>query len=240
MAEIEDPLRRPRRFYAEASIEQTRDGFALRLDGRTPRSPGARGLVFPTAALADLVAGEWRAQAVVVDYRSMPATRLAHTALDVVANARAASIEAVTRFGGADLICYFADHPRALVQRQEKVWAPLLTWASEDLGLRFERTSGIVHRPQPPETMARLEALVFPLDEFSLAGLAFAAALFGSAILALALRAGHIGAETAMAAARLDEIFQEEQWGVDAEAEAKADAMAVEAVMAERWFAALA
>jgi chaperone required for assembly of F1-ATPase len=78
------------------------------------------------------------------------------------------------------------------------------------------------------------------MDDFALAGLALAAPLFGSAILALALRDGRINADEAMIAARLDEIFQEEQWGVDAEAAARADAMAVEAVMLERWFAALA
>ena len=38
---------------------------------------------------------------------------------------------------------------------------------------------------------------------------------------------------------RLDETFQEERWGVDAEAEARAEAMAQEALTLERWFAAL-
>ena len=240
MTDAKDPLRRPRRFYAAVSMEPDGAGVAVRLDGRTPRSPKGRSLILPTAALADLVADEWRAQTEMIDYNAMPATRLAHTALDVVPGARAATVEGVTRYAGADLICYFADHPTSLLHRQERVWGPLLDWAETDHGLSFVRATGVVHRQQPPETLERLSALLAPLDDFVLAGLAFAAALFGSAVLALALREGRIKAEGAMAAARLDEIFQEEQWGVDAESESKADAMAVEAVMAERWFAALA
>jgi chaperone required for assembly of F1-ATPase len=169
----------------------------------------------------------------------MPATRLAHTAIDAIAAERGSTAESVVRYARNDLLCYFAEGPAKLVRRQEKTWGPLLEWARDAHGLAFTRAVGIVHRPQPPETLVRLEALLAPLDDFTLTGMAFAAALFGSAILALALRDGRIGADEAMAAARLDEIFQEEQWGVDAEAAARADAMAVEAVMAERWFAAL-
>ena len=45
-----------------------------------------------------------------------------------------------------------------------------------------------------------------------------AAGLFGSAILALALQRGRLTGEAAFDLSRLDEAFQEEQWGVDAEA----------------------
>jgi len=229
-----------RRFYKDVTVEADGAGYGPRLDGRAPHTPGGRPLILPTRALADLIAEEWRAQAVTVVFAAMPATRLAHTAIDVVAGARGATVEGVTRFGATDLLCYFADHPRNLAHRQEKVWGPLLDWTRDTLDLDFQYTAGIIHRPQPPETLVRLEALVQAGDDFALAGLAFAASLFGSAILALALQRGRIKAEEAMGAARLDEIFQEERWGVDAEAEARADAMAVQAVMVERWFGALA
>ena len=239
MAQPADPLKHVRRFYKAAAGLPQENGHALALDGRVARTPGGAQLVLPTAALAALVASEWNAQGEHILYGAMPATRLAHTAIDIVPSARPQSVEGVVRFAAADLLCYFAESPTSLVRRQEKVWGPLLDWAAEALDLTFERAAGIVHRPQPPETLARLTARLEPLDDFTLAGLAFSAALFGSAVLALALWSGRIRAEEAMGAARLDEIFQEEQWGVDAEAEARADAMAVEAVMAERWFAAL-
>jgi chaperone required for assembly of F1-ATPase len=241
MAPANDALNRPpRRFYAEVATKPVEGGHGLHLDGRLARTPGARPLVLPTPALADVIADEWRAQDEQILYATMPATRLAHTALDVVSKARGLSVEGVTRFAGADLVCYFAEGPGSLVRRQEETWGPLLDWARDDLGLALNRARGIVHAPQPPEALARLEAIATPLGAFDLAGLAFAAPLFGSAVIALALRAGRIDAAQAMAASRLDEIFQEERWGVDAEAAALVDVLAAEAAMVERWFRALA
>lgn len=239
MAEHSDPLQKSHRFYKDVTVEAEGGGCAVRLDGRAPRTPQGHPLVFPTRALAEVIAEEWRRQGAWIAYAEMPATRLAHTAIDAVAAARGLTAEGVVRYAGADLLCYFAEGPARLAYRQEKIWGPLLEWAREAHGLVFARAVGIVHRPQPPETLARLAAILTPLDDFTLAGVAFAAGLFGSAILALALREGRIDADEAMAAGRLDEIFQEEQWGVDAEAAGRAEAMAIEAVMAERWFAAL-
>jgi chaperone required for assembly of F1-ATPase len=229
-----------RRFYVQVSVvPDDAGGHGVRLDGRAPRSPGGRALNLPTRALAELIADEWRAQGDTVETAAMHATRLAHTALDVVPGARRLSEEGVLRFAGADLICYFAAGPASLARRQEEAWGPLLDWALAAKGLAFTRAVGVVHRDQPPETLDRVAALLAGLDDFNLAGLAFAAPLFGSAIIALALRAGRLDAVAAMAAARLDETFQVERWGVDAEAKARADALAREALMAERWFAAL-
>jgi chaperone required for assembly of F1-ATPase len=240
VAEQADIFQRPRRFYKSAEAGPADGGFAVLLDGRAPRSPAARPLVLPTRALAALIAEEWVAQGETVAYGTMPATRLAHTALDGVPAARAETAAGFTRFAAADLILYFAEAPGSLVARQEAAWGPLVAWAERRFDLAFVRATGITHRPQPPTTLARVETLALQADDFELAALAFGAALFGSAILALALRHGRLDGPGALAAARLDEAFQEERWGVDAEAAAAAQRLAVEAVMLERWFAALA
>ncbi|MGH6957895.1 MAG: ATP12 family protein, partial [Caulobacteraceae bacterium] len=152
---------------------------------------------------------------------------------------RRAAAERVAAFAAADLLCYFAEGPAALVERQERRWGPVLDWAEAALGVAFTRVQGIVHRAQPRETVARVETLAGAEDAFALAGLAAASALFGSTILAFALRRGQLTADAAFALSRLDEAFQEERWGLDAEAVARADAMAQEAAMLERWFGAL-
>jgi chaperone required for assembly of F1-ATPase len=231
---------RPRRFYAVVTVETADGGFAVRLDGRTPRTPGGRPLVLPTEPLAELIAEEWRAQTDTIDASAMPATKLAHTAIDVVAGAREKTRAGIAAYAETDLLCYVAESPASLVARQQAVWGALLDWAEAAHGLVFHRVAGIIHRPQPPETLSRLSALLAPLDQFALAGLAFAAPLLGSAVLALALRDGRLDAAAAMAASRLDEIYEEERWGVDEEAAQRAARLAAEALMAERWFAALA
>ena len=230
---------RRKRFYATADVAAADGGFAVQLDGRTARSPTGAPLVLPTLALAELVAGEWAAQNEYIDPASMPATRLAAGALALDEMGRAAAVERVASFAGSDLLCYFADGPASLVERQERRWGPVIAWADEALGVQFHRTQGVIHQPQPQPTLDRIADLAGAEDAFALTGLLAAAALFGSAILAFALRRGQLTAEAAFELSRLDETFQEERWGVDAEAAARADAMAKEAVTLGRWFGSI-
>jgi len=61
-------------------------------------------------------------------------------------------------------------------------------------------------------------------DAFQLAGLSPLVTISGSLLIALALAEQAIGLETAWAAATLDEAWQAEQWGQDAEAQAALEA----------------
>lgn len=230
---------RPRRFYEAASAAPHEGGFVVALDARTLRTPAGARLILPGQALAELVASEWAAQEQVIDHGQMPATRLAFTAADRIGEARAATAAEIARQAGADLLCYFAEAPKVLTERQEARWGPLLDWAAQALDLRFERAIGILHRAQPQATLDRVEALALALDDFALAGLALAAGLFGSAVLALALQRGVLGGDEAFDLSRLDEAFQEAQWGIDAEAAERTARLRDEAVMLERWFRAL-
>jgi chaperone required for assembly of F1-ATPase len=231
---------RMRRFYAKAEAAPAEDGFAVVLDGRTPRSPRGTPLILPTLALASLVAGEWAAQDENILPATMPATRLAWTALaSRDEGARQAAVELVAAFAGSDLICYFADWPAGLVALQEARWGSVIDWAEGEFGAAFHRTRGIVHKPQPEATITRIREAAGAESDFALAGLAAATALFGSAILGFALRRGELAADEAFALSRLDETHQEERWGVDLETAARAAEMAAEAAMLGRWFAAL-
>ena len=228
-----------KRFYKAVDIAASGDGWAVQLDGRTARTPDRAPLILPTEALARLVADEWAAQAEHILFGTMPATRLAFTALDRAPGAHDALADEVARYAGSDLLCYFAEAPPALLARQTAAWSPVLDWAEAELGLRFHRVAGIVQRAQPPETLARVRELAAALDPFGLTALAYAAPLFGSAVLSLAVERAHLSGVDAFTLSRLDEIHQEEAWGVDAEAAERTSAMAVEADTLERWFAAL-
>lgn len=242
MADKPDLLHRPRRFYKAAAAGPAQGeagGFAVLLDGRTPKSPEKAPLILPTLALARLVAGEWEAQAEVIDSTAMPATRLAFTAIDRIPKTRAEVAGEVAAYAGSDLLCYWAEHPTPLVERQKRDWGGMLDWARAELDLHLQPAAGVIHAPQPPAALASVEALALTLDDFTLAGVAYGAGLFGSTVLALALRAGKVTGRKALNLSRLEEIFQAETWGQDAEAVARAEALAVEAEVLERWFAAL-
>ena len=239
MSDKSELLLKPKRFYKAAAAAPVEGGFAIQLDGRTPKSPARKPLVTPSRALADMIAAEWEAQVEFIDNSLMPATRLAFTAIDRIAETRAEVAREITAYAASDHLCYRAEHPAPLVERQDREWGAMLGWVKAEHGLAFTPVAGIIHAPQPPATLAAVEALALTLDDFALAGVAFAAGLYGSTVLALAVRAGRLTGQRALDLSRLDEIWQAEQWGEDAEAKARADALAVEAAMIDRWFAAL-
>jgi len=233
------PVEPPRRFYGAVSTNQVADGVGVFLDGKAVKTPAGKALTLPNPALADMLAREWDAQATHIEMARMPATRLAFTAIDFVGEARDAMAAEIGRYAGADAVCYFADGPESLIERQARRWGPVIDWAELALGVRFVRVTGIRHEEQPAATLLRLARLAEEQDDFGLAGLGHATALFGSAILAFALQRGELDGPAALDLSRLDELFQQERWGADEEAAERTEGLQVEALMLERWFAAL-
>lgn len=231
---------RLKRFWTAVDVVEGEGGWAVTLDGRTPKTPAHAPLRLPTEAAARLAAEEWAAQGEFIDPATMPATRLASTAIDRVSQVREAVAEEIAAFAGSDLLCYLAEHPTSLVEKQARAWTPWRDWAARELGVALEPAEGIVHRAQAPAAMARVKALALELDDFALTGLAAAVPLLGSAILGLALHRGALSGEAAFDLSRIEEAFQEDQWGVDAEAAERTANRRAEAVLSDRWFRALA
>ena len=234
-----EPAEKPRRFYKAVTVDAVDGGFGLLLDGRRLRTPKAQPLVLPTRAAADQIAAEWSAQTDVIEMATMHATRLANTAIETIGGAREGVADQIVEYAGSDLLCYFAEAPAELVARQEAAWAPVLARAEAEQGLRFQRCTGILHRDQPPETLTKVREIALALDDFRLPGLAFGVPLFGSAILAIAVLEGWTPGEAAYDLSRVDETFQEQQWGVDAEAAERTERLRGEARMLDQWFRTL-
>ncbi len=236
---FQEPGEKPRRFYASVAVQAEGSGFQVLLDGRSPRSSKGAKLSAPTEALARMMANEWAAQGDFIELAGMNATRLGFTALEAIPSARDQVAQQFADYAGSDLICYFAEAPTALVQRQTEAWEPVLARAESELGLPFVRAAGIRHQRQPDLTLSGVKALALAHDDFGLAGLAFGAPLFGSAILTLALCKGWMSGEDAYALSRVDEVFQEEKWGIDEEAAERTARLTLEAQMLGQWFQAL-
>jgi chaperone required for assembly of F1-ATPase len=212
MADAACPVKR---FYKHATVGE---GNAVLLDGRPVKTPGRAPRAPPGARLAGAIADEWNEQGETIDPRSMTLTGLANAAIDRIAPAKATFAQGLAAYGESDLLCYRAEGPAPLVARQAELWDPILGWAQDRYDIAFEVTAGIVHKPQPPETVARLAAAVEARDHFELAGLSPLVTISGSLVVALALAEGAIGLDQAWAAASLDEQWQIEQWGEDSEA----------------------
>jgi chaperone required for assembly of F1-ATPase len=225
-----------KRFYKDVASSASPDGgFTVLLDGKAVKTPKRALLSLPNLALAEAVAEEWRAQGEALDTQTMTLTRLAFTAVDVVTPERARVAHQILNYAQSDLLCYRAEDPPELVARQARVWNPLLDRAAETDGARLKVGSGIRHVPQSPEVIAVLKQAIGRYDAFELAALHTATTITGSLILALALMEREVSADEAFATATLDETFQAEKWGRDAEAEQRRERLLSELTAAERF-----
>jgi len=205
-----------KRFWKEARAGASENGFGVALDARPLRTPARVPLIVPSQALAEAIAAEWNAVEKEVDPRALPLTGLANAAIDRMAPELASQQEALARFGESDVVAYRADHPDALVARQTAQWDPVLAWATERYGARMIVVTGIMHKPQPSETLAALQRTVKIYSPFETAALHPLVTLTGSLLLALMLAEGAIAPDAAWDAGQLDELWQAENWGEDA------------------------
>lgn len=210
-----------KRFYKEAAAAQSEAGWQVALDGRGVKTQGGKPQFVPSAALADALAAEWAAQGEEIDPASFLLRDLADYALDVVAGERADVIATLLRYAETDTLCYRGEPDEPIHVRQQAVWEPLLTAAEQRWDIHFERISGIIHRPQPPETLKRLETVLSAHNDFTLAALNTLASLSASLIVALAAIEPDANIEALWDVAELEADWQVEQWGEDFEAKAR-------------------
>jgi chaperone required for assembly of F1-ATPase len=206
-----------KRFYKAALVGA---GNRILLDGRPVKTPSRRDLAVPGAKLAEAIAAEWDAQGEIIQPRSMPLTGLANASIDRIEPDPARFGQGLAAYAASDLLCYRAEGPAPLVERQTELWDPILGWARARYDIAFEIISGIIPIPQPPRTLERLALAVAARTPFELAGLAPLVTISGSLLIALALTESVIDLDQAWAAATLDETWQAENWGEDSEAAA--------------------
>ncbi|MFP6749167.1 MAG: ATP12 family protein [Alphaproteobacteria bacterium] len=211
-----------KRFYDKVAVAPTAAGFAVELDGRPIRTPKKAAFAVPGEAVAAAIAEEWRRQGDKIEPEGMPLSRLANTAIDMIAGQRDAVVDNLAGFGQTDLLCYRAEGPAELVLRQEQRWSPWLDWAASRHGARLATTHGLDHIVQEKDALAALRRAVDGHDIMELAALNDLVTIAGSLVLGLAVSGVGADVSTAWAAARLDNEFQAEKWGRDAEAEAYA------------------
>lgn len=209
-----------KRFWEKASVAETEDGFTVHLDARPLRTPAKAALIVPSALLAQEIAAEWDAQEGKIDPSRMPFTRSANAAVDKVRVQHAEVADLIAEYGATDLLCYRADSPAALQQRQAERWDPVLEWADKALGARLNPAQGVMFVAQPQEALDSLKKRVQALDPFRLTAFHDLVSLSGSLVLGFATALDHLPAQEAWDLSQLDEVWQQEQWGVDDEAAA--------------------
>lgn len=212
-----------RKFWKETSISEQDGGFAVLLDGRGLKTPAKTPVIVPNATIAEAIAHEWDAQVEEIDPLTMPVTRWANAALDKVALQHDEVADMLAEYAGTDLLCYRADKPQELVARQAELWDPILDWAGAELDARLVPVQGVMFHAQDSAALERLRARVHAFSNFELSAFHDLVSLSGSLILGFAAVHDLRSIEQLWDLSRVDELWQEEQWGRDEEAHALAE-----------------
>ncbi len=207
-----------KRFYREAIAAEVPGGWQVQLDGRGVKTAAGAAQIVPNAELAETLAAEWASQGEEIKPATFVLRDLADYAIDIVAPDPAGTARSLLRFAETDTLCYRAEPDEPLAARQAEVWEPLLNAAEQRYVIHFERIAGVLHRPQPAATLARLEQAMLALDPVQLSALNTLTSLAASLVIGLAALAPAANAEALWAAANLEEDWQAEQWGEDYEA----------------------
>ena len=234
-----DETPNPKRFYKSADVEEIPGGWTVALDGRTIKTPGRAALCLPTRRLARAVAAEWNEQEDEIDLTAMHLTRLANVAIDRTPEMREEMADELARYCETDLLCHIAEGPEELVEQEEAYWRPVRDWAGSELGILLVPVEGVLASPQPDASLEAARDVALGMDDFRLTGTLFGCGLYGSALLALAVAEGQLTAEDALEVSRIDEIWQNEQWGEDDEAKAATELRRKEAKALHTWMRGL-
>lgn len=208
----------PKRFYKDVGVAAVPGGYAVTLDGKSPRTPGLKPVAVPLEPIASAMATEWAGQGTHIDPETMPMVRLINSAVEVGEERVPALRAEIIKFAGNDLLLYRADTPQELVAEQERVWDAALVKLARHFGIGFQPTIGITHQPQPAPTLERLAASLGDADLIELVALNSVTGIAGSGLLAVALREGLLDAAEVWTAAHVDEDYNVRLWGAVEEA----------------------
>ena len=209
------------RFYKDVDLDDSGEGYVLTLDGRPAKTRGGARLASPNAALGDAIATEWREQGENIDKNAMPLTMLLSAVLDSTEGDHDRWRGEIMNYLKTDLVCYRADGPSKLVKRQTDGWDPFLRWMGGEFGAEPVATTGLSVVDQPTELVEAVDAALGALASPVLFSICTLTTITGSAVISLGAWKNAFSADTAFAASRLDETYQQEIWGVDAEAAAR-------------------
>ena len=219
----------PNRFWKDVSLDHREDGYYLLLDGRNACTPSRKALFSANEAVATVLQDEWDAIGDRVDPLKLPMTRLINVARDAQPASQNSLLDGVRAFAETDLVCYRAERPAGLTDRQETVWTPYLDRLKTHHGITLHLASGIMPVTQDPEQLDAIRRLAATraCNMEALVALHLATTLLGSAVLALALTEpgeDDARAKTVWQAAHVDEDWNRAQWGEDEESAALREA----------------
>lgn len=218
-----------KRFYKDVSVAQGEGGWIVQLDGRTLKTPGKITLLIPQEKAAQLIAAEWDAQTEFIRPETMPVTRLLNVAVEQTPDNRDALIAEARKYAGTDVLCYREGEVRLHHEEQAAKWNPILAWAAEQ-GVALIITDSLIAIEQDEGALDAVAKFASGLKNMPLTLFVHLVAVYGSAVLAMAVMKTHVTGEDAYELSRLDELWQIKYWGEDEEAKERSESIRAEVI----------
>lgn len=215
-----------KRFYKAAGVQKIdqddpRTGtlktmWSLTLDGRGVRTPANKLLTLPNKNMAMAIALEFDVQDLHILPYTMPMTTLATTAIDQISRSdvRKSSITGLLRQLNNDLITLRSNEPDDLVASEDHRWGAICDWASTYYKCSVKSTDNWLHLEQDPALLQAVEGDLQQLSDWSLAVIDNVSGATGSTLIAVSLYHGFLDSDAANKAARVQEQYQVDRWGM--------------------------
>lgn len=203
------------RFYKYVGVEPAMGqaaGWQVTLNDRALKTPARQPLVVPSYPLALAIAAEWEWQDNRIRPFTMPLMSLAATAIDQP-KSRQKVTDTMLQYLDTDAICC-REEPGKLANLQAKMYNPVLTWANQHFDVRFVVSNSIFGASQHSDTHQAVRRFLEGLDHWHLATMESLASSCRSVTLALAIMHGQLDVQAAITAARLEETYQMDEWGL--------------------------
>lgn len=204
-----------KRFYKITSVEKTDGGYKVMLDGKPVKTKSGRLLLAPNERIANAIMREWAAQVELIKPDTMPLTQIVNTCLDRVSVERGTMERNILKYLDTDLLCYRADRPNELVERQNMLWQRGLDWFEQRFSSTLLVTSGLFALKQPQEAHTAVSNYVRALPDDVFTILQIVTSLAGSLVLGLAFIERAITPEQVFSAMYVEEQFKEDLYDAE-------------------------
>lgn len=148
--------------------------FQILQDGYVLKTPQGRDMNLPTQPLARRVMEEFEVTANKQEKGDdLFFTKLCYTALDQVAPDMANARNHILKYAGHDLLLYPASPEQAprMAGEQERLWTPIINYATRSLGTAPKIQTSLSYTPQPETYMEALAGKLYTLSPWSLTAL---------------------------------------------------------------------
>ena len=140
-----------------------------------------------------------------------------------VAQHREEIIERMVNFSLTDTLLFRNPDAVELIEEERKVWDPIVDWAKEKMAVDFKASESLEVPIENNASLPRLQVFLESLSDKELVAFYEVSKITKSVLLAAAFVRGKVNAEDAFRAAFLEEIWQADKWGHEAQADKRRD-----------------